>query len=64
MTVSFPVLAFRLESPTRSLSMDAPKGINIKAQAGNIEALSQMDIKLQSSDGVVSVINQIFTLWF
>ncbi|XP_025052406.1 gamma-sarcoglycan isoform X1 [Alligator sinensis] len=43
----------RLESPTRSLSMDAPKGINIKAQAGNIEALSQMDIKLQSSDGVL-----------
>lgn len=46
--------AFRLESPTRSLSMDAPRGINIKAQAGNIEALSQMDIKLHSSDGVVS----------
>lgn len=34
--------------------MDAPRGINIKAQAGNIEALSQMDIKLHSSDGVVS----------
>nr|XP_032626861.1 gamma-sarcoglycan-like [Chelonoidis abingdonii] len=43
----------RLESPTRSLSMDAPKGINIKAQAGNIEALSQMDIKLHSSEGVL-----------
>ncbi|XP_026716267.1 gamma-sarcoglycan isoform X2 [Athene cunicularia] len=43
----------RLESPTRSLSMDAPRGINIKAQAGNIEALSQMDIKLHSSDGVL-----------
>ncbi|NXT71772.1 SGCG protein, partial [Chaetops frenatus] len=43
----------RLESPTRSLSMDAPRGINIKAQAGNIEALSQMDIKLHSSNGVL-----------
>ncbi|KAM6283689.1 gamma-sarcoglycan isoform 2-T5 [Spheniscus humboldti] len=43
----------RLESPTRSLSMDAPRGININAQAGNIEALSQMDIKLHSSDGVL-----------
>ncbi|NXL90672.1 SGCG protein, partial [Alectura lathami] len=43
----------RLESPTRSLSMDAPRGIHIKAQAGNIEALSQMDIKLHSSDGVL-----------
>ncbi|XP_067418969.1 gamma-sarcoglycan [Emydura macquarii macquarii] len=43
----------RLESPTRTLSMDAPKGIYIKAQAGNIEALSQMDIKLHSSDGML-----------
>ncbi|XP_072786881.1 gamma-sarcoglycan isoform X2 [Taeniopygia guttata] len=48
----------RLESPTRSLSMDAPRGINIKAQAGNIEALSQMDIKLHSSDGVDMLIQQ------
>ncbi|XP_073899826.1 gamma-sarcoglycan isoform X3 [Castor canadensis] len=47
----FPDL--RLESPTRSLSMDAPKGIHIKAHAGKIEALSQMDIILQSSDGML-----------
>jgi len=53
--------AFRLESPTRSLSMDAPRGINIKAQAGNIEALSQMDIKLHSSDGVVSTSPSVST---
>ena len=50
--VSFP--HFRLESPTRSLSMDAPKGIHIQAPAGKIEALTQMDIVLQSSDGTVS----------
>uniref|UniRef100_A0A8C8VHI8 Gamma-sarcoglycan n=1 Tax=Pelusios castaneus TaxID=367368 RepID=A0A8C8VHI8_9SAUR len=43
----------RLESPTRTLSMDAPKGIYIEAGIGNIEALSQMDIKLHSSDGVL-----------
>ncbi|XP_031752021.1 gamma-sarcoglycan isoform X2 [Xenopus tropicalis] len=43
----------RLESPTRSLSIDAPKGVHIKAQAGNIEVLSQQDIKLQSSDGML-----------
>lgn len=55
----FPTPAFRLESPTRSLSMDAPRGINIKAQAGNIEALSQMDIKLHSSDGVVSTSSSV-----
>uniref|UniRef100_A0A8C5M0J6 Gamma-sarcoglycan n=1 Tax=Leptobrachium leishanense TaxID=445787 RepID=A0A8C5M0J6_9ANUR len=43
----------RLESPTRSLSMDAPRGVHIKAQAGNIEALSQKDIKFHSSDGMI-----------
>ncbi|XP_053564489.1 gamma-sarcoglycan isoform X4 [Bombina bombina] len=43
----------RLESPTRSLSMDAPKGVHIKAQAGNIEALSQKDIMLHSTDGML-----------
>ncbi|MEE6472671.1 hypothetical protein FKM82_009687 [Ascaphus truei] len=43
----------RLESPTRSLSMDTPRGVHIKAQAGKIEALSQRDIKLHSSDGTI-----------
>ncbi|XP_064413926.1 gamma-sarcoglycan isoform X2 [Latimeria chalumnae] len=43
----------RLESPTRSLKMDAPKGVQIKAQAGNIEASSQMDIMLHTSDGML-----------
>ncbi|XP_057642581.1 gamma-sarcoglycan [Chionomys nivalis] len=42
-----------LESPTRSLSMDAPRGVHIKAQTGKMEALSQMDIILQSSDGAL-----------
>ncbi|XP_038617980.1 gamma-sarcoglycan isoform X4 [Tachyglossus aculeatus] len=43
----------RLESPTRSLSMDAPRGVHVRAQAGNVELLSQMDIKLHSSEGMV-----------
>ncbi|XP_044896762.1 gamma-sarcoglycan isoform X4 [Felis catus] len=47
-----PFQDLRLESPTRSLSMDAPKGVHIKAHAGKIEALSQMDIVFQSSDGM------------
>lgn len=42
-----------LESPTRSLSMDAPRGVHIKAHTGKMEALSQMDIILRSSDGVL-----------
>nr|XP_020746282.1 gamma-sarcoglycan isoform X3 [Odocoileus virginianus texanus] len=46
-----PLQDLRLESPTRSLSMDAPKGVHIQAPAGKIEALTQMDILLQSSDG-------------
>ncbi|XP_059000600.1 gamma-sarcoglycan isoform X3 [Mustela lutreola] len=48
-----PFQDLRLESPTRSLSMDAPKGVHIKAHAGKIEALSQMDIIFQSSDGML-----------
>ncbi|KAM4859746.1 gamma-sarcoglycan isoform 1-T2 [Thomomys bottae] len=56
----FPDL--RLESPTRSLSMDAPKGINIKAHAGKIEALSQMDILLQSSEGMLVIDSETLCL--
>ncbi|XP_023570817.1 gamma-sarcoglycan [Octodon degus] len=48
-----PFEDLRLESPTRSLSMDAPRGIHINARAGKIEALSQMDIMFQSSDGML-----------
>ncbi|XP_063570926.1 gamma-sarcoglycan isoform X1 [Pongo abelii] len=48
-----PFEDLRLESPTRSLSMDAPRGVHIQAHAGKIEALSQMDILFQSSDGML-----------
>lgn len=41
-----------LESPTRSLSLNAPKGVHMKALAGNIEAAS-MDVILQSSIGLL-----------
>lgn len=34
--------------------MDAPRGVHIKAHTGKMEALSQMDIILQSRDGAVS----------
>lgn len=43
----------KLESPTRSLSIDAPKGVHMKALAGDIEAASNMDIILQSSIGLL-----------
>ncbi|KAG7223046.1 hypothetical protein INR49_015935 [Caranx melampygus] len=50
---SEPLKDLRLESPTRSLSMDAPKGVHIKAVSGNIEVASNMDVILQSSDGLL-----------
>ncbi|KAH0625110.1 hypothetical protein JD844_033231 [Phrynosoma platyrhinos] len=43
----------RLESPTRALRMNAPRRIQIKAQAGKIEGLSHLDIKLHSSNGML-----------
>ncbi|KAM4566632.1 gamma-sarcoglycan [Odontesthes bonariensis] len=43
----------RLECPTRSLTMDAPRGVHIKALAGNTEAASTMDVILQSSTGLL-----------
>ncbi|XP_029026884.1 gamma-sarcoglycan [Betta splendens] len=58
-SVEVPVLRselfkdLRLESPTRSLSMDAPKGVHLKALAGNVEAASNMDVVLQSSLGLL-----------
>lgn len=37
--------------------MDAPKGVYIKAQTGEIEALSRKDIKFHSNDGMVGDFN-------
>lgn len=48
-----PFQELRLESPTRSLSMDAPKGVHMQAHVGKIKALSQMDIIFHSNDGML-----------
>ncbi|KAM3874984.1 gamma-sarcoglycan [Diretmus argenteus] len=50
---SEPLKDLRLESPTRSFSMDAPKGVHLKALAGNIEVDSKMDVLLKSSAGLL-----------
>lgn len=50
------MLSFRLESPTRSLSLNAPKGVHLKALAGNVEVASNMDVVLQSAAGLVSLL--------
>ncbi|KAG7277062.1 hypothetical protein CRUP_025472 [Coryphaenoides rupestris] len=48
-----PQKDLRLESPTRSLTMDAPGGVQLKAMSGNIEAATNMDFLLQSSKGLL-----------
>lgn len=48
------LLSFRLESPTRSLLMEAPKGIQILAEAGDIQAICRNELRLESKDGEVS----------
>lgn len=49
-----PAVSLRLESPTRFLSMEAPKGVHIKALEGNIDAESSLDVILHSTKGLVS----------
>ncbi|XP_036985287.2 gamma-sarcoglycan [Artibeus jamaicensis] len=51
LVTAHPFKELRLESPTRSLSMDAPQGVHIHARAGSIQALSQMDIVFHGGDG-------------
>ncbi|KAG5269681.1 hypothetical protein AALO_G00204810 [Alosa alosa] len=43
----------RLDAPTRSLSMDAPGGVHIKALSGRLSATSNMDVLLHSNDGLL-----------
>ncbi|XP_051535413.1 gamma-sarcoglycan [Myxocyprinus asiaticus] len=43
----------RLECPTRSLSMDAPKGVHVKALAGNADVTAHFDIRLHSTAGLL-----------
>nr|AAH77085.1 Sarcoglycan, gamma [Danio rerio] len=43
----------KLESPTRSLSMDAPKGVHVKALAGNVDVTAHFDILLHSAEGLL-----------
>lgn len=50
-------MCFRLESPTRSLVMEAPKGVEINAEAGNMEATCRSELRLESKDGEVRTRN-------
>ncbi|XP_062262657.1 delta-sarcoglycan isoform X1 [Platichthys flesus] len=50
-----PSKELRLESPTRSLIMEAPKGIQILAEAGDIQAICRNELRLESKDGEISL---------
>uniref|UniRef100_A0A3B5MLB0 Sarcoglycan, delta (dystrophin-associated glycoprotein) n=1 Tax=Xiphophorus couchianus TaxID=32473 RepID=A0A3B5MLB0_9TELE len=50
-----PFKELRLESPTRSLLMEAPKGIQILAEAGDIQAICRNELRLESKDGEIAL---------
>ncbi|KAK2542682.1 hypothetical protein Q9233_000158 [Columba guinea] len=45
----------RLESPTRALVMEAPKGIEINAEAGSLKATCRTELRLESKDGEITL---------
>ncbi|XP_068815866.1 delta-sarcoglycan isoform X3 [Struthio camelus] len=49
-----PFKELRLESPTRALVMEAPKGIEINAEAGSLKATCRTELRLESKDGEFS----------
>ncbi|XP_072446627.1 delta-sarcoglycan isoform X4 [Chiloscyllium punctatum] len=50
-----PFKELRLESPTRSLTLEAPKGVEIYAEAGNMQATCRTELKLESEDGEINL---------
>ncbi|XP_017772517.1 PREDICTED: zeta-sarcoglycan [Nicrophorus vespilloides] len=52
----------RLESPTRSLEMRAPSGINIESRAGDIKSMSLNDIKLKSVAGAIRLESSVILM--
>ncbi|KAI3373893.1 hypothetical protein L3Q82_022463, partial [Scortum barcoo] len=57
-----PFKELRLESPTRSLLMEAPKGIQILAEAGDIQAICRNELRLESKDGEDRVVKAQISL--
>lgn len=48
-----PFQQLRLESPTSTINIKAPEGIDIKSRVGDISATCLKDFKLQSKEGVI-----------
>ncbi|KAL0970506.1 hypothetical protein UPYG_G00242990 [Umbra pygmaea] len=43
----------KLESPTRTVTMDAPKGVEVSAAGGELKATCRKDLELQSTEGEI-----------
>ncbi|XP_029932172.1 zeta-sarcoglycan-like [Myripristis murdjan] len=43
----------RLESPTRTLSMEAPRGVEVSAAKGTLKVSGRKDLQLQSTEGEI-----------
>ncbi|XP_014373957.1 zeta-sarcoglycan [Alligator sinensis] len=48
-----PSQDLKLESPTRSLIMEAPKGVQVSAAAGDLKATCRKELHLQSTEGEI-----------
>ncbi|KAM9295092.1 zeta-sarcoglycan isoform 2-T2 [Morus bassanus] len=48
-----PSQDLRLESPTRSLVMEAPRGVQVNAAAGDLKATCRKELHLQSTEGEI-----------
>ncbi|XP_032184922.1 zeta-sarcoglycan isoform X2 [Mustela erminea] len=48
-----PSQDLRLESPTRSLIMEAPRGVQLSAAAGDFKATCRKELHLQSTEGEI-----------
>ncbi|XP_041079496.1 zeta-sarcoglycan-like isoform X2 [Polyodon spathula] len=48
-----PSQDLKLESPTRTLTMEAPKGVEINADAGDFKATCRKELQLESTEGEI-----------
>ena len=49
----FFLLSVRLESPTRTLTMEAPRGVEVSASKGPLKVSGRKDLQLESTEGEV-----------
>lgn len=51
--VVFLFFLIRLESPTRTLTMEAPRGVEVSAAKGPLKVSGRKDLQLESTEGEV-----------